>query len=268
MRIDMYKVIVERPRNGKGDYVAGARRRNDFEGPRQLGMRAGYGHPWLNENLSPLRRFLLAQVGRPWNKVYSEISSGIDRRNTVQLHVFAHLDDMIATQVEWRDGRWVDLKNRMLSFRKPEVLSQPMYVDPRTGLICRNKLYRSWKTEHRNRQAREAAETAARRKVIDVSTLLLLLDDEWFEVKLAPLPPLYVVEKVIDGKRVHRWKSDPAFDAVLKSEVQRFDHNQIDRRRHFYGEGKHRYDAPEVFAVSKRQLSRRELQEHGLCRQC
>ena len=109
MRIDMYKVIVERPRHQKGNYSLAARWRNDLEGPRQLGMRAGYGGPYLNENLNPLRRFLLAQVGRPWNKVYSEISAGIDRRNTVQQHIFAHLDDMIATQVEWHAGSWLDM---------------------------------------------------------------------------------------------------------------------------------------------------------------
>ena len=267
MRSDMYKVIVERPRKGKGDYFGAARRRDDFEGPRQLGMRAGYGGPWLNENLTPLRRFLLAQVGRPWNKVYSEISSGIDRRNTVQLHVFAHLDDMIATQVEWRDGRWIDLRERMHHFRAHDLLRQPLYVDPRTGLIRPNKQYRSWKVERVAERVREAAEIAARRRVIDDNTLLLMLDGEWYEVRLAPLPPWYLVEKVIDGKLRESWKSEPVYDAVLRCVVRRQSGEHTDRQHFFYG-GPNRHSPRDVYAVSKRQLSRRELLDAGLCRPC
>jgi hypothetical protein len=30
-------------------------------------MRAGYGYRSLNENLAPLRRYLRAQLGRPWD---------------------------------------------------------------------------------------------------------------------------------------------------------------------------------------------------------
>lgn len=104
MREDMYKVIVERPRRGKYGYDTAARRRNDFEGSASLGMRAGYGYRALNENLAPLRRYLRAQVGRPWNKVFSEICAGIDGRNSMQQHIRQHIDDFIATKVEVRDG--------------------------------------------------------------------------------------------------------------------------------------------------------------------
>src|SRR5262245_62228647 len=99
MREDMYKVIVERPRGWKSKSSHAVRRRDDLDGPKQLGIRAGYDRPALNENLSPLRRFLHAQVGRPWSKVYSEIASGIDRRNTVQQHIYQQADDFIASQV-------------------------------------------------------------------------------------------------------------------------------------------------------------------------
>jgi hypothetical protein len=250
MRSDMYKVIVERPRSGKGNYFAAARRRDDFEGPRQLGMRAGYGGPWLNENLRPLERFLIAQVGRPWNKVYGEISAGIDRRNTVQQHIFAHLDDMIATQVEWRDGRWLDLKYPSRGFFDHGDLRQPLYVDPRTELIRANKQYRARRAERHLRAAKEAADIAARRRVIDGTTLLLLIEAEWYEVRLAPLPP----------------QSDPVYDAVLRCVVQRKRADHIDQQRYFYGGGCFGRDARQVYAVSKRQLSRREIELHGLSR--
>jgi len=267
MRIDMYKVIVERPRHGKGDYFAAARRRDDFEGPRQLGMRVGYGGPWLNENLGPLRRFLFAQVGRPWNKVYSEISAGIDRRNTVQLHIFAHLDDMIATQVEWHAGSWLDMKNPTRGHFNRGGLSQPLYVDPRTGLIRPNKHPGSWQAERRAQRAREAAQIAARRRVIDDTTLLMLLDSQWYEVRVAGLPPLYLVEMVIDGQLRRSWKSDGVYDVVLRCTVHRHSFEHTDRQRFFYGSS-NQHSARAVYAVSKRQLSRRELHDAGLCRQC
>jgi hypothetical protein len=109
MREDMYKVIVERPRRGKYGYAGAARLRNDIDGPMRLGMRAGYGYRALNENLAPLRRFLHAQIGRPWNKVFSEICAGIDRRNTVQQHIHQHISDFTAIDVDVRNGRLVDL---------------------------------------------------------------------------------------------------------------------------------------------------------------
>jgi len=106
MREDMYKVIVERPRRGKDGYAAAARLRNDYSGPTRLRTRAGYGYRDLNENLAPLRRYLCAQVGRPWDKVFSEICTNIDRRNTVQQHIHQHIRDFIAIDAsEHRDCR-------------------------------------------------------------------------------------------------------------------------------------------------------------------
>jgi hypothetical protein len=54
MRTDMFKVIVERPRGYKGSDSRANRRRKDFDGPQFRGMRAGFGHRALNENLRPL----------------------------------------------------------------------------------------------------------------------------------------------------------------------------------------------------------------------
>ena len=76
MRADMFKVLVERPRHRwKWDDGSARWSRNDIDEPAWLRTRAGYGTRALNENLAPLRRYLHAQVGRPWNKVFSEIQS-------------------------------------------------------------------------------------------------------------------------------------------------------------------------------------------------
>jgi hypothetical protein len=139
MRSDMYKIIVERPRRSKDLRARALRFRNSLEGPSHLGMRVGYGYRELNENLAPLRRYLHSQVGRPWNKVFGEICSRIDRRNPVQRHIHEHLGQLIATQVEIRDGMLIECGKFGLN-----RLASPgeLYVDPRTGLICRTKAVR------------------------------------------------------------------------------------------------------------------------------
>ncbi|SDJ12619.1 hypothetical protein [Variovorax sp. OV700] len=109
MREDMDKVIVERPRRGGGVQGDGRKWRNSRERGSYLGMAQGYAYPkGLNENLAPLKRWLHKQVHRPWDKVYAELCSGIDRRSTVQAHIFQHIDDFVERQAVLRDGEvWV-----------------------------------------------------------------------------------------------------------------------------------------------------------------
>jgi hypothetical protein len=132
MRHDMARVIVERPRRGGGRTRKG--RCLDPEAlPSREGMRAphvrGWGGKQLNENLQPLRRFLERQVGRPWDKVYAEISARLRVTSAVQQHVRDHLRDFVAIKPRRLESRW---------YQPPGNLwRQPLYVDPRTGLLCR-----------------------------------------------------------------------------------------------------------------------------------
>src|SRR5262249_60160409 len=101
MRADMAKVIVERPRFGsrihgkpKG-YRRSVQRLSEDGGPPREGMkrRCRGGCKTLNEHLGPLRRYLDKQVGRPWDKVFSEICAHIDPSSAVQDHVRHHSED-------------------------------------------------------------------------------------------------------------------------------------------------------------------------------
>jgi hypothetical protein len=254
MREDMSKVIVERPRPYKGNDAQAARRRNDFDGPQFLGIRAGYGYRALNENLRPLQRYLRAQVGRPWSKVYSEIASGLDRRNVVQQHVYQHLDGFIATQVERRGDELIDLR-RSLAWPGGNRIRQELYVDPRTGLVRLNKSYRTWTQEKAEQNRRRQAEIHSRRRVIKEGTLLLLLDGLWFEIQVAALPAVQIAETVVQGRVRRSRVAERRFDVVLKIRTA-LDEDGA-HRRHLYG-------SPSVYAVSKRQLSRKELRAYGL----
>lgn len=195
MRKDMSKVIVERPRLGRsraGLKPGRTRVVVDDDGEPLRASRGGRAPKSdklqktknLNENLNPLKRYLASQVGRPWRKVYSEISEQLKSSSTVQQHVRDHLDDFVATNarsvkgVLWAETRW----------GKPMPLSDTghlYYVNPRTGLLLKNEARVSWKQAERNFRKMEEAERAKRMRVIDATTQVHLFKDAWWEVKLA-----------------------------------------------------------------------------------
>ncbi len=101
MRADMSKVLVLRPRWGGGRLrrvrgrAAWAPRGDLDQTYRREPMGRGRGSKFLNENLAPLRRYLLSQAGRPWDDVYSEIAAQVDASNAVKRHILEHLWDMV-----------------------------------------------------------------------------------------------------------------------------------------------------------------------------
>lgn len=132
MRKDMYKVVVERERYGSdlGYHFARSTRKNDLSD--EAPLREGIKRPHvkmsksLNENLSPLRRFLRSRVGQPWDKVYSEISEHIRASNPVQQHVRDHLDGYVHFNVVMKNGRWEEAIGRW--FRG--LRQGDLFVDP------------------------------------------------------------------------------------------------------------------------------------------
>lgn len=114
MREDMFKVIVERPRRGADFRINRSRLAGEDDVPSRIGMKRFRAlnrtrSKWLNENLAPLERYLMKQVGRPWTKVYSEICENLDTNHTVKQHVRDHLEDFVVTKVViGRDGEWMN----------------------------------------------------------------------------------------------------------------------------------------------------------------
>lgn len=127
MRPDMAKIIVERPRrkswHGKPSHPKRVMRRAAKLDPENAiavrGMRRlahasrGKHLKSLNENLAPLRRFLVRAVGRPWNEVHSEISQHIRVSSAVQFHILQHICDFVEfapSPSNWwgRPRLWVD----------------------------------------------------------------------------------------------------------------------------------------------------------------
>ena len=125
MRKDMSKVLVTTPRVGsslKNDDVKQLRRTKPSENgddmPSKMGMKPRLkkfrDRKQLNEYLNPLLRYLVANCGRPWNKIYSEIKEKNPKGNAVTEHIYEHLFDYVCLNPIIRDNtvyeqRWGDL---------------------------------------------------------------------------------------------------------------------------------------------------------------
>ena len=232
MRPDMAKVIVERPRRGggvrfpRGSALAFSRLDAD-DVPRRQGMR----RPWLNtsrqkhlnENLAPLRRFLLSNVNRPWNKLFSEISQHLRLDSAVQLHVWQHLKWEVCLQGIRRGKRYVDARG--------DWIFQPFVVDVRTGLLRKNEASWHWGWRRHDSPRREKI-APSDFIAVDAQRCFRRIDAIWYGIELAPLPG------DVSG----------LFDAVLKRRLSEVRHEDLILLH-----------CGPVYAVRKRQLNSKEI---------
>src|SRR5437868_493832 len=116
MRSDMAKIIVERPRRGSAlpnkktglrfnaARIARAVETGDAfdSGPKRAS--SAMHQKDLSDYLAPLKRYLMGQVGRPWNKIHSEIHQAIDTRSVMGRHVLQHLRGFVSEDTFLKDG--------------------------------------------------------------------------------------------------------------------------------------------------------------------
>jgi hypothetical protein len=239
MRPDMAKVIVERPRYGsrtrgtpKG-YRRTLQRLGDEGLPHREGIKRRHkgNTKSLNEHLGPLRRYLDAQVGRPWDKVFSEICAHIDRASAVQDHVRDHVADYVATHVILIDG--IPYSNAG-DWTHGRPLRQThwarWYVCPRTGMLRRVKV------PIRSRRTTRKPDDRPRFIRVGDSLQCRLIDGSWHLLSLKPLP------LVRDGCRER--------DVCLNCDVATV--TSATARKHY---------GADVYAAGKRRLARRELSQ-------
>src|SRR5581483_4881087 len=168
MRSDMSKVITERPRWGHwmtsrkaGGRIALRDADNEYEDqPKRLpiswGSQSKTGGKDFSDLLGPLRRYLRRNVGRPWDKIFSELKMHLDDRSVTGRHVFQHIKHEVRQDCFiGKDGK---VYNHSRRFREP-ALVYGFYVHPRTGLL-RWKEGNYWK-ELRKKQREESRDTAS-----------------------------------------------------------------------------------------------------------
>lgn len=240
MRPDMSKVIVERPRYGscmrgqaKG-YWRDLKRTDLDELPKRERIKPTRGNTKsLSENLSPLRRFLQKQIGRPWDKVFAEICAYISRDSAVQDHVRDHVGDFVAINVVEIDGilhaiaRWGGV------YPLQNVRRYPFYyVCPKTGLLKRIKAMRG--------RYRKPEESPVLHIAFDFQTSFIRKAGIWHRVTLNVYP------------KNPRPKSHDLpftiFDALMQKPISRPDAVE------FYGRS--------VYATEARRATRDEIREH------
>jgi hypothetical protein len=185
----------------------------------------------LNEHLGPLRRYLDSQVGRPWNKVFSEICAHIDRSSAVQDHVRDHVAEYVATRVLEIDGEPCYAEGHYF-YGRPlrEIRWIYWYVCPRSGILKRVK--------PRKRSGDRMPNPPAAPRFVSVSDSLQCrqIDGVWHVVSLQPLP------LASDG--------GAEWDVVFNRPASEIDPSMA---RKNYG--------ALVFACRKRRLARRELSQ-------
>jgi hypothetical protein len=258
MREDMDEVIIERPR--WGSRMGHKRRARRFDGkvearrdPEALPFRVGLQRAarqagtskMLDENLRPLQRYLESQINRPWDKVWSEISQNLRVTSAVQQHVRDHVPDFVAIRVVAKDGaNWVpERSGRLVRLEESYVR---MYVDPRTGLLRRNKHFKSFSRKRRDEEAAVARHLAERMRELAPGLQLHRFDDgTWWEIRLAPIPSRPVT--VGSGKYTRTYNRVlPHNDVVRGTSLTKLRSGEL-------------YGRPGVYAAAKRQLSRKEV---------
>lgn len=148
MRPDMKKVVTERPRSGgRYKYPKGSKRYDkiDENSPKSEKIRQKWkafgGQKEFTDVIGPLYHCLLKQVGRPWNKVYSEISELLPKGTVQNNHIHDHIWGFVERSVIMIDGIPCHGDGRFYGMAINRYSSRfvQMYVHPQTGLLCKCK---------------------------------------------------------------------------------------------------------------------------------
>jgi hypothetical protein len=250
MRKDMSKLIVERPRWGRA--VAGLRPGrtrtlvdDDGEPIKAKGAREPKGREPRNKHfsdtLNPLKRYLASNVGRPWNKVHSEISEHVKPTSTVQQHILQHVEDFVATKTRMKGGA-VMVTPRYGGERALADDWCLYYVHPRTGLLRKNEKYKRMSAVRRAQRVKEEVDRAKRMRVLDATTQVHLFKGDWWEVKLAKV-------KITQKRAPHglTYTAQHLYtDVVHSAKLSSLDAEKL-------------YGVANVYAAAKRQLNKTEI---------
>lgn len=218
MRGDLNKFLCERERHGHRNRFKPYRRMKAFSPaadedgdnrPQREGIsrRYGYGRKNFNENLNPLKGQVRKALGRPYSKFYSELCKIFDKRSVINQHILQHLKDYLSTDVYvGGDGQLWVRRTYWPSAPLREAWHIEFYVDPRDGIIKKNKWHAS-RRQHYTKKPLRAEEPLVE---IDAYTQLRSIDGTWYEVylqradPLAPGTDIFTRQLVVAGKYAAR----------------------------------------------------------------
>jgi hypothetical protein len=256
MKPNFDKILVERERIGHSMKYRDIRRKNnrkDYEDmPYREGMQSVHkkvGRDWkyLNENLSPLRRYLEKQVGRSWNTVYSEIRKMIGKNpNAVKGHILQHLFGWggVYLHTETYQGKRYQ-KNGAYYSGSLELSDGELFVDEQ-GIVRKykrkgkKKTYAQIKEELWMQTARNLPDGNQAHKINGV----------WFYVTLSPIEDKHIYTQTYKTTYGNR-----TYQVVLVNDVFGT-RGEVANFTSKYGKN--------VFASSKRSMNKAELKKYEL----
>lgn len=258
MRDDIAKKILEPPRYGGGgknqfkkhERRAGKDPRKWDTLPKKESMKRpnirGWNGKYFNATTTPLDGFLRKSVGRPWDKVYSEICSALRPTSATLKRVFSYLiPNMVELHPYFKEGSNIPYNPGWgPRYARSEVWG--FYVD-RHGLLKDNGSPKAKLRQARNYIKR--SRDASRRRINDFEEYRKL-NGSWFHVWY---------------KNVREGES--GYDVILRKEIMvgRWGSPELERSNgvatHMgkrLGWGRYRV------AVEKRQISKKEIKREGL----
>lgn len=255
MREDMEKLFFERPRRGGGWERPPTRKsRNTEDAPASESMQKPLGgrRRHTRENFAPMENFLQGQIGRPWDKVYSEIRASVKMNNSIQQGFADFLRHYVVQNVTIVDGK-VHGTSRRYSSENKELPHGHLYVCPKSGLL---KKYRMSRIDKKG--------LSLDRKVfhrISKSMGAYKIEEIWYEITLSPLPPEPAEYGVLH--RDARPYYSPVLDAVL-GKVDVLDKFWKDGHSPFCSDTRKAYGDGDIYATAKRQMSSKKIKQLGL----
>ena len=103
--------------------------------PKREGMKKQYGYDlkMFGEFFPPLIGYLRKNVGRPWDKVFSDLAKSLKGGGTVIDHVYVHLWQFVERNPKWIDG-WPHGAELRYQGEHSPLLKGDLYVD-RHGIL-------------------------------------------------------------------------------------------------------------------------------------
>lgn len=238
MRSDFHEVLIERPRSGMRIKTRrdGKPRARLWDG--EDGFEACVpGRPnrtkRFDDHLAPLKRWLRAQCNRPWDKVYSELSAGIDTRSVVGQHLRDHAMQEVERHclVDARGKPWTIHYD---DYRAVEGL----YVHPRTGLLRWQE--KGWRKQSQAERDQLRRNEFAHLDSVTADSCNIHMEGIWYGMRLRALTR--------EEARIH-YRCDP--HCLARSKFNALP-------------GHLRTPLGAFHMLERRQLSSRELRAHGL----
>lgn len=93
---------------------------------------------YFDDKLGCLKKFLMSNVGKRWDDVFSKLNSVLDVRSLQGMHIVGHIWDFVERDVEMVDGKVVQKRHHF--YWKDNCSNwwqYKFYIHPETGLLCR-----------------------------------------------------------------------------------------------------------------------------------